>query len=62
MNRVRAVEMVDVPYGHKYGFPCELPPGKNMRELLEEKNYPKDEINFALQYVRVWYKEVNERD
>jgi hypothetical protein len=62
MNKVKAVVIVDVPYGHKYGFPCELPPGKNMKELLEEKNYPKDEIHFALQYIRVWYKEVDERD
>lgn len=49
--------MVDPPDGWRYGFPKELPEGKDYGELLRESGYPEKEILFALTYSRYWGEE-----
>jgi hypothetical protein len=46
--------IVDPPGGHRHGFPCELPEGKEYVDLLREKGYPEEDIELALQYSRFW--------
>ncbi len=46
--------IVDPPSGWKYGFPKELPEGKDYTELLREAGYPEKDIDFALRYSRYW--------
>ena len=46
--------IVDPPSGWRYGFPCELPEGKDYVELLREHNYPEKDIELALKYTRQW--------
>ena len=46
--------IVDPPSGWRYGFPCELPKGKDYVELLREHNYPEKDIELALKYTRQW--------
>ena len=46
--------IVDPPFGYLYGFPMELPDGKDYKELLVENGYPENDIEFALQNTRQW--------
>jgi hypothetical protein len=49
--------IIDPPSGWKYGFPKELKPGKDYKELLIESGYPEKDIELALQYSRSWYED-----
>ena len=51
--------IVDPPGGWKYGFPAELPKGKSYEDLLKEHGYPKEDIEFAMQYSRQWYEDID---
>jgi len=48
--------MIDPPSGWRYGFPMQVTEEqlKDLRTVLEESNYPKDDIDFALKYMRRW--------
>ena len=46
--------IVDPPFGYLYGFPMELPDGKNYKELLKENGYPEKDIEFAMKHTRQW--------
>lgn len=46
--------IIDPPSGWLYGFPKELPEGKDYRELLLESGYPENDIEFAMTYSRSW--------
>ena len=48
------IRMVDPPSGWRYGFPAVLKP--NYKKQLEDSGYPKDEIPFALENSRYWFK------
>lgn len=50
-------KLVDPPSGWMYGFPKKFEPLPNetLEEWLVRKGYPKQEVNFALQYLRVIY-------
>lgn len=43
---------VDPPEGWRYGFPKELPKGKDYAEFLRESGYPEKDIELALKYSR----------
>ena len=58
MNRSRII--VDPPSGWRYGFPCELPEGKDYKELLIEHKYPEGEIDFAMRHTRQWVETEND--
>lgn len=47
---------VDPPSGWKYGFPCEWNKEKypELKDLYLAKGYPEKDINFALNYTRIW--------
>lgn len=51
--------MVDPPSGWQYGFPAlwdkeEYP---KLKDFLKAKGYPEDQIEFALNYIRMWFPE-----
>ena len=46
--------IVDPPSGWLYGFPMELPAGKDFKELLRENCYPEKDIEFAMLHTRQW--------
>lgn len=54
--------IVDPPSGWRYGFPCELPEGKDYVELLRENGYPEKDIELALKYSRYWTEEEHYED
>lgn len=51
--------VVDPPSGWRYGFPMVWDKEKQpeLREFLKEKGYPEDQIDFACQYIRMWFPE-----
>lgn len=50
--------MIDPPRGWKYGFPKELPDDiEDIRSWFIENGYPETEVDFALQYCRMWTEE-----
>ena len=54
-----SAKMIDPPTGWKYGFPClynESVDG-DIRDFLLSKGYPEKDVDFALQYMRVWLPE-----
>ena len=55
MSTTKRIKMIDPPSGWMYGFPAELPEGKDYKELLKEHNYPEDMIKLALRYSRAWF-------
>lgn len=50
--------MIDPPSGWKYGFPKEYPemmlPIEELKTWLVENGYPKDEVDFGIQYLRFY--------
>ena len=53
--------IIDVPSGWRFGFPKELPEGvTDLRQWLIDNNYPKNDVDFAMTYCRMWYEEENE--
>lgn len=48
-------KMIDPPYGWMYGFPKKFEPleGELFDDWLVRNGYPKSEIEFALNYLRV---------
>jgi hypothetical protein len=56
----RKITLVDPPSGWKYGFPKELPEGKDYEELLRESKYPEKDIPLALTYSRWQTEEVED--
>lgn len=46
--------MVDPPSGWRYGFPKVIPEGAKIAEFLIKNGYPKDEIDFAVRWIRMW--------
>ena len=55
--------IIDPPVGWRYGFPKELPEGKDPEELLRESGYPENYIDFAMNHCRSWQvEESNEED
>lgn len=57
-EKTRKATLVDPPSGWRYGFPCELPEGMTLEELLKKKNYPEKDIELALKYSRWWTDDV----
>ena len=61
MNERTVVSVnIDPPSGWRYGFPSTISLEIfNNVDLLKEhllfKGYPKDQVDFALKYLRVWY-------
>ena len=55
-------KMIDVPSGWRYGFPREIKDGESLKELLEKSGYPKDQIDFAMQYTRHWIEEEDAKE
>lgn len=54
--------IVDPPSGWRYGFPKECPEDvwhdhDRFKQFLLESGYPVTDIEFASQYVRVWFEE-----
>lgn len=45
---------VDPPSGWLYGFPKLVPEDCNMREVMLSTRYPNEDIDFALEHMRVW--------
>lgn len=46
---------IDPPSGHRYGFPKKVKETITEEEIIElllQSNYPKDDIEFALKYLR----------
>ena len=49
--------MIDPPSGHMYGFPKELPECIiDIRQWLLDSGYPEKDVDFALQYLRMWHE------
>jgi len=50
---------IDPPSGWKYGFPKVLPDPtpEDIRSWLIENGYPERDVDFALQYCRMWQDE-----
>lgn len=48
-------KLIDPPSGWRYGFPkkYEPLPNENMRQFLLRNKYPEQEVDFAMQYMRV---------
>ena len=60
-----ATRIVDPPSGWRYGFPKECPDDiwedhEKFKQFLADSGYPKEDIEFASSYVRVWFKEEEE--
>lgn len=51
---------IDPPSGWKYGFPKEIKPGQDTRELLLNSGYPQNDVDWALQNCRTWEEGVQE--
>lgn len=60
--------VIDPPSGWKYGFPKAVEESKwhskdfNIREWLLAGGYPATDVDFAMQYLRVWTKDEHEVD
>ena len=54
--------MVDPPSGWMYGFPALWDKEKQpeLKEFLKEKGYPEKDIDFACQYIRMWFPQEKE--
>lgn len=48
------VLMIDPPSGWLYGFPKVIPEGAKIAEFYLKHGYPKDEIDFAVRWSRMW--------
>ena len=46
--------IVDPPTGWMFGFPKELPEGKDYGELLREAGYPASLMDLAMKHSRYW--------
>ena len=48
--------MIDPPSGWRYGFPLPYDEGQDgpIEDFLKAQGYPERDIEFALQYMRVW--------
>lgn len=51
------IKYFDPPSGWKYGFPVEVQENTNYEALLREHGYPEQDIQWALENSRFWYKE-----
>ena len=51
--------MVDPPSGWQYGFPAlwDKEQYPELKDFLKAKGYPEDQIDFALNYIRMWFPE-----
>jgi hypothetical protein len=51
--------MVDPPSGWQYGFPAlwDKDEYEKLEDFMEAKGYPKDQIEFACSYMRMWLPE-----
>jgi len=57
----KIVTWVDPPSGHKHGFPKILPDDVvDFKQWLLDNGYPKRDIEFALQWCRMWKEEIEE--
>lgn len=45
---------IDPPSGWIYGFPKCIPENTNIKQVLLDSGYPKEDIEFAMSYMRVW--------
>jgi hypothetical protein len=60
MNDVSLVgKTVDIPFGWKYGFPKPYNPreGEQLNEWLLRNGCPKEDIDFAMQHMRIFLTE-----
>jgi len=60
-SKKKTITYVDPPSGHKYGFPKILPDGVvDFKQWILDNGYPKRDIEFALQWCRMWKEEIEE--
>lgn len=53
-NIVKSKIWIDPPSGWKYGFPKMIDKEANIKRVLLQSNYPSEDIEFAMQYMRHW--------
>jgi len=51
---------VDPPSGWRYGFPKLYKKNIPLEQWLIDNDYPKQDVEFALQYLRMWPEVTNE--
>jgi hypothetical protein len=52
------VTWVDLPYGHRFGFPKVLPTNlEDFRSWAVSMGYPEEDIDFGMQHCRMWQEE-----
>jgi len=62
-NNKPTVTYVDPPSGHKFGFPRILPENVvDFKQWLLDSGYPKEYIDLAMKYSRMWKEEVEDEE
>ena len=60
------VQVYDPPSGWRYGFPKPIPERAlkdgGFKKWLEESDYPKKDIDFAMKYGRSWNKTISKEE